>query len=99
MIEAKEIFCYLYGITDTNNRINLNGEATKNALDYMELMVSSLMLRRGLLLSKDNKRIVFKDEIKSSYDYKTGKLTSIVMIVMVIIVWYTHKMQIVKMLF
>ena len=76
MIEAKEMFCYLYGITDTNNHVSLNGEEAKNALDYMELIVSSLMLRRGLLLSRDNKRIVFKDKIKSLYDYKTGKLTS-----------------------
>lgn len=76
MIEAKEIFCYLYGITDTNNSINLNGENAKKALDYMELIVSSLMLRRGLLLSKDNKRIVFKDNITSLYNYKTGELTS-----------------------
>lgn len=76
IIEAKEIFCYLYGITDTNNSINLDGEEAKKALDYMELIISSLMLRKGLLLSKDNRRIVFKDKITSSYNYKTGELTS-----------------------
>lgn len=75
MIEAKEIFCYLYGITDSNKRISLQGEDAKNALDYMELIISSLLLRKGLLLSKDGKRIVFKDNIKSYYDYKTGELT------------------------
>lgn len=77
MIEAKEIFCYLYGITNNNKKIKLDGEvAVKKALDYMELIVCSLMLRKGLLLSKDNRRIVFKDKINSLYDYKTGKLTS-----------------------
>ena len=76
MIEAKEILCYLYGITETNNKIRLDGEDATRALDYMELIVSSLMLRKGLLLSKDGKRIIFKDNIKSFYDYKSGELTS-----------------------
>ena len=76
MVEAKEIFCYLYGITETNNKIRLDGEEAKSALDYMELIVSSLMLRKGLILSKDGKRIIFKDNIRSSYNYKSGELTS-----------------------
>lgn len=76
MIEAKEIFCYLYGITEANNKIKLDGKEAKKAFDYMELIVSSVMLRRGLILSRDGKRIVFKDNIRSSYDYKSGELTS-----------------------
>ncbi len=76
MIEAKELFCYLYGITETNDKIRLDGEEAQKALDYMELIVNSLMLRKGLILSKDGKRIVFKDNIKSSYDYKNGELIS-----------------------
>lgn len=35
------------------------------------------MLRKGLILSKDGKRIVFKDNIKSTYNYKTGELTNL----------------------
>lgn len=76
MIEAKEMFCYLYGITETNHKIKLDGEEAKKALDYMELIVCSLLLRKRLILSKDGKRIIFKDNIKSFYDYKSGELTS-----------------------
>lgn len=77
MIEAKEIFCYLYGITEKNNKIKLTGDDGTQALNYMELIITSLMLRKGLILSKDGKRIVFKDNIKSTYNYKTGELTNL----------------------
>lgn len=76
MIEAKEMFCYLYGMTETNDKIKLSGEEARKALNYMELIVSSLMLRNGLMLSRDGKRIVFKDNIRSSYNYKSGEFTN-----------------------
>ena len=47
-------------MTKTNDKIKLNGEEAKKALNYMELIVSSLMLRNGLMLSRDGRRIVFK---------------------------------------
>lgn len=75
MIEAKEMFCYFYGITDKNNKISLKDDEATKALEYMELIIGSLLLRKGLLFSKDGKRIVFKDNIKTSYNYETGELT------------------------
>lgn len=47
-------------MTQTNDKIKLNGEEARKALNYMELIVSSLMLRNGLMLSRDGRRIVFK---------------------------------------
>ncbi len=47
-------------MTETNDKIKLNGEEARKALNYMELIVSSLMLRNGLMLSRDGRRIVFK---------------------------------------
>lgn len=47
-------------MTETNDKIKLSGEEAKKALNYMELIVSSLMLRNGLMLSRDGRRIVFK---------------------------------------
>lgn len=76
MVEAKGIFSYLYNLTDANNSINLHGEEARKLVDFMEFIVGSLMLRKGLLLSIDGKRIGFKDNIITSYNYKTGELTS-----------------------
>lgn len=73
MIDAKQIFCYLYGLT-TNNHLKLSGEKAKEALIYMEQIICSLMLEHGLLLSKDNRIIVFKDKPLTYYNYKTGVL-------------------------
>lgn len=47
-------------MTETNDKIKLSGEEAKKALNYMELIVSSLMLRNGLMLSRDGRRIVLK---------------------------------------
>lgn len=47
-------------MTETNDKIKLNGEEARKALNYMELIVSSLMLKNGLMLSRDGRRIVFK---------------------------------------
>ncbi len=73
MIEAKKIFCYLYGITNKNKSIP--GEEAETAMDKLKCIITSLLLRNGLLLSKYNNRITFKDDIKVSYDYKSGELT------------------------
>lgn len=77
MSQAKQIFCYLYGITDTNNKISLNGDDATQALEYMKLIVCSLLFRNGLLLSNDGRKITVKDKnIRTDYDYKTGVLTN-----------------------
>lgn len=76
MIEAKEIFCYMYGITNTNNKIQFNGEEAKKVLDNMEMIVTSLLLRNGLLLSKDGRLIRTKDDICTVYNYETGEITN-----------------------
>ena len=47
-------------MTETNDKIKLNGEEARKALNYMELIVSSLMLKNGLMLSRDGRRIAFK---------------------------------------
>lgn len=47
-------------MTETNDKIKLNGEEAGKALNYMELIVSSLMLKNGLMLSRDGRRIAFK---------------------------------------
>ena len=47
-------------MTETNDKIKLNGEEARKALNYIELIVSSLMLKNGLMLSRDGRRIVFK---------------------------------------
>lgn len=73
MIEAKDTFSYLYGLT-SNSHIELYGEDKEKALKYMDMIICSLLLRRGLLLSKDGRRIVIKDRIRASYNYKTGIL-------------------------
>lgn len=74
MINAKEIFCYMYGVTDSNNKLNLSGDDAKRALDCLKLIVVSLLFRNGLLLSKDGRQMEFKDNIKTIYDYKSGRL-------------------------
>lgn len=77
IIEAKITFDYLYGLTNNNNNITLNGKEAEQAMDWMKLLIPSLMLRKGVLLSKDDKCITFKDKnIKTFYDFKTGILTN-----------------------
>ena len=74
MKEAKEVFCYLYGITE-NKTITLQGKDGDQAISYMKSIICSLLLRNGLLMSKDGKIISFNDDINSTYDYKTGDIT------------------------
>lgn len=75
IIEAKEIFNFFYGITNTNNKITLNGEEKDKAIELMEMLICSIMLRKGILLSKDGRIINLKDKnIKIYYNYDTGVL-------------------------
>lgn len=77
MFQAKLIFCYLYGMTNSNHSIKLKGEDIKKAQDCMKLIISSLLLRNGLLLSKDNRVIMFNDKnIRTMYDFNSGILTN-----------------------
>lgn len=73
IIEAKETFNYLYGLTDKSPKIVLEGRKAKEAYEYMKIIIPSIMLRNGLLLSKEGKCITLKDKnLNSYYDLKTG---------------------------
>ena len=57
ILEAKETFNFLYGITNSNKNITLSGKDADQAIEYMKLLIGSIMLRKGILLSKDGKCI------------------------------------------
>ena len=76
--ESKETFDFLYGLTNSNPKISLQGKDAKQALEYMKLIVSSIMLRKGILKTKDGRIIKFVDKnVRAHYDYNTGVLTHI----------------------
>ena len=75
LLEAKLTFNYLYGMTNSNKSITFSGNDTTDAINNMKTIITSIMLRKGLLLSKDGKCITIKDKnVKVSYDYETGTL-------------------------
>ncbi|MGN1378791.1 MAG: hypothetical protein ACI4XR_00090 [Bacilli bacterium] len=75
ILEAKETFNFLYGITNSNRNITLSGKDVDQAIDYMKMLIGSIMLRKGVLLSKDGKCITIKDKkVKVNYNYDTGIL-------------------------
>lgn len=75
IMEAKAIFNYLYGITNNKPNISLSGKDAEQALNYMKLLITSLMLRKGILLSREGKCITIKDKnVESLYDPETGIL-------------------------
>lgn len=77
ILEAKQTFNFLYGITNNNLKVTLNGKDAEQAIEYMKLLITSLMLRKGILLSKDGRCITIKDKnVKSYYDFETGFLTN-----------------------
>ena len=77
ILEAKQAFNFLYGIMNSNSKITLNGKDAEQAIEYMKLLITSLMLRKGILLSKDGRCITIKDKnVKSYYDSETGILTN-----------------------
>lgn len=53
ILTAKNTFNFLYGITNSNQKITLAGKNAEQALEYMKMLIGSLMLRKGILLSKD----------------------------------------------
>ncbi len=75
IMNAKQIFNFLYGITNSNSKLTVRGKDAEQAMKYMKLLISSLMFRDGILLSKDGKCVTIKDkEMKSFYDAETGIL-------------------------
>lgn len=77
IIESKDVFSYLYGLTDKNNSIVFNGEEVVKAMNYMRMIVPSTLLKKGVLFSRDKRVPVFDDAyILTTYDYKTGVLKS-----------------------
>lgn len=53
ILTAKNTFNFLYGITNSNQKLTLAGKNAEQALEYMKMLIGSLMLRKGILLSKD----------------------------------------------
>lgn len=77
ILEAKQAFNFLYRITNSNSKVTLNGKDAEQAVEYMKLLITSLMLRKGILLSKDGRCITIKDKnVKSYYDFETGILNN-----------------------
>lgn len=75
IIEAKETFNFLYGITNSNNNIKLFGKAADEAIEYMKILICSILLQKGIILSKDGNHFEIKNEkTKMCYDYNTGIL-------------------------
>lgn len=75
ILEAKKTFNFLYGITNSNKNITLSGKDADQAIEYMKMLIGSIMLRKGILLSKDGKCINIKDKsVKAYYNYDTGIL-------------------------
>jgi hypothetical protein len=75
ILEAKETFNFLYRITNSHRNITLSGKDADQAIEYMKMLIGSIMLRKGILLSKDGKCINIKDKsVKANYNYDTGIL-------------------------
>lgn len=74
ILEAKETFNFLYGITNSNRSITLSGKFAAEVIEYMKILIGSIMLRKGILLTKDGKHIYFDDWVKLNYNYETGVL-------------------------
>lgn len=76
ILEAKKTFDYLYGITNKKTTISLKSKDAEQAMEYMKLIISSIMLRKGILRAKDGRIIKLIDKnVKVNYDYDTGILT------------------------
>ena len=81
MKEAKDIFCYLEGINNQTPKKEYRDDDVPRIVDLMEKIVSSTLLRNGLMISKDDIQIRAKNlkdrNIKTYYDYNTGILTNV----------------------
>ena len=74
IIESKEIFDYLQERIGTKFSTNLEANYDRT---YLKQIIASMLLRNGLLMSNEGKRITFIDEnISTVYDYRSGKLTN-----------------------
>lgn len=75
MREAKDIFCYLYGLTNSQTKISIKGIKEEQTIDTLNIITLSLLLRNNLLLNNNNNRIKNKEgKITTKYDYHTGIL-------------------------
>lgn len=67
IIEAHDTLCFLYGF---NNNINLNSIQKEKTIRYMEAIITSILIRKGLVLSKDDEIIIGQNNfVKEFYDY------------------------------
>lgn len=71
---AKDIFRYLYGINASNPERTFSGNGVVKVYHDLETLIASTMLRRGLLLSKDDMMLAPTENFKVFYDYDTGIL-------------------------
>lgn len=53
MVQAKNIFRYLYEVTDYNPRQILEGKDAEQAVKLLYKIISSLLLRNNLFFSKN----------------------------------------------
>ena len=75
VLEAREVFNFLYGITNSNSRISLEGKEADQAVEYMKLLITSMLVREGILLSKNGGFVnITGKKINTYYDYDTGIL-------------------------
>lgn len=71
ILHAKESFNFLYELTDKKPTLNLTRAEKDKAYEYMEMLVSSSILRQGLMLDKNGRKIVCRD--KNIYTYLNRK--------------------------
>lgn len=78
--ETKDIICYLYGITDKKSQLSIKFESQEQyekVMNFIDSIVTSLLFRNQLILSKDNRVMSIKDcNVTTYYDYETGFLTN-----------------------
>lgn len=74
--DSKKIFNYMFGVTDSNPFVSRNPQ---KELEALKEIVLSVMLRNGVLLSKDGRRISSKElGIKTFYEMDTGVLKNLI---------------------
>ena len=59
VIESKDVFSYLYDLTERNNSVVFSGEEVIKAMNYMRMIVPSTLLKKGLLFSRDKRVPIF----------------------------------------
>ena len=73
IIDVKQSFNYLYGLTKRFPRRQID---TKEGLNHLETLVPSTLLRSGLLFTNGMKRLLLSEhDLVQTYDINTGVMT------------------------